>query len=275
MKGMNFFRWAAAGVFLYATPLVSTAQSALESPGHRVFEGGVGVIRGWTCELVEEVKVTIDDHEVILPVGSERPDTADVCGNDGNNGFGAVVFWQNFGQGVHNAELTVGGELIASHTFRVSGADKSFLRGIKSEKELIKFPSTTEDVRLEWSQAHQNFIIAKAYIPEQKPLPQPAAGAVVHDVVLKKGERAVSYSFRVPSGSASYTQLVRAFNQRAELTTICGDFANGFVGTGIVCIGGSSKSPVTGGASISYNFNLQGGVVADQDIRIRLELTAD
>ncbi|WP_299976904.1 hypothetical protein [uncultured Pseudoteredinibacter sp.] len=268
---VNKLTWFFLVIFIASN---SYSQSSLESPGNRVFESGVGVIRGWTCESVSEVLVTIGDLEIPLGVGSERPDTAERCGNDGDNGFGTVVFWQNFGVGVHTATLTIDGEIVDTHTFRVSGADSAFLKGREFAQDLIKFPSQQSDVSLAWSEAHQNFVVTSAFIPEPSELPKAAAGSITHLSILKQGEKTSMYSFTTPVGAGSYFQSVQAFNQRAEQVTICGDFANG---TGIsnanACVGGRFLTVVAGGVPRTYNFYLQDNQVASEDIRIRIELT--
>lgn len=136
------------------------AQSVLESPGQNSIEGGVGLIRGWTCESADSVQVIIDDFDPInLLTGSNRSDTSAACNNDGQNGFGSIVFWGNYGLGEHTARLLIDGSEVSSHTFTIAGASNQFLKGKARSSYLEGFPEESTKTLVEWSEANQNFVI--------------------------------------------------------------------------------------------------------------------
>ena len=72
----------------------------LENPGADSFQSGVGVLSGWVCDA-EEVTISIGDLPVqVAAYGTERVDTASVCG-DTDNGFGLLFNWNLLGDGEH------------------------------------------------------------------------------------------------------------------------------------------------------------------------------
>ncbi|MBB6523034.1 hypothetical protein [Pseudoteredinibacter isoporae] len=141
-------------------PAWTMAQSFLESPGKGSIESGVGLVRGWSCEDAQSAQLIIDgEHVIELVPGGERADTANVCQNDGNNGFGSVVFWGTYGLGEHEAELIVDGKSIENRKFTIAGASKSFVKGLKKTFYLDDFPRSSKKAYIEWSEANQNFVI--------------------------------------------------------------------------------------------------------------------
>ena len=61
--------------------------AVLEIPGNGAKLSGIGVISGWKCEASGPLTVRFNDGDPIsIPYGSERADTAGVCG-DTDNGF--------------------------------------------------------------------------------------------------------------------------------------------------------------------------------------------
>ncbi|MBB6523035.1 hypothetical protein [Pseudoteredinibacter isoporae] len=255
----------------------TVAQSFLESPGNRTFESGVGVIRGWSCEAVEDVVVTIDDKEIRLPLGSHRPDTKNRCENGGDNGFGAVVHWPSFGMGAHSATLKINGVIVAHHRFRVSGVSTDFVKGLSLKHTFQKFPYKDKDVELIWSEAHQNFVISGVGIPPEAPLPKAPAGSIVHTLTIPKGEQTSSIEYTVPFKKGVYRQLIKAYNRRGEAIKICGDFGGGSIngsvlGRGQVCISGNFVTYVRGGEVKQHSFWLPARQIAEEDIRIVIYL---
>ena len=130
----------------------------LENPGPNSFQSGIGVISGWVCEA-EAVEIAIGD----LPLqeaayGTERADTADVCG-DTDNGFGLLFNWNRLGEGEHDVVAYVDGEELGRATVRVTTLGEEFLRGVEGECVVEDFPRLGETVTLEWQQNQQNFVI--------------------------------------------------------------------------------------------------------------------
>ena len=89
----------------------------LENPGPSSFQSGLGVISGWRCEA-KTVEIIIDEMAPQRAAyGTERLDTAEVCG-DTDNGFGLLVNWNRFGDGEHTlAGLGRRGGVWPSHLY--------------------------------------------------------------------------------------------------------------------------------------------------------------
>ena len=142
-----------------ATPGRTSALTGyLENPGHNSFQSGVGVLSGWVCEA-ETVEITIGDFAPqAAAYGTERVDTAGVCG-DTDNGFGLLFNWNLLGDGEHVVVARVDGEELGRATVRVTTLGHEFLRGAEGECVVDDFPTLGETVALEWQQSSQNFVI--------------------------------------------------------------------------------------------------------------------
>jgi len=137
-----------------ATPVVARAE--VPAPGS--VQGGVGLIRGWACDL-QDVAVAIDGSDPI-PVawGGQRADTARVCG-DAANGYGMVLAWGLLGNGPHRVKTFVDGALVDEAGFEVLALGSGFETGWQGEYVLPGFPGAGERVRVAWSEPDQNFLI--------------------------------------------------------------------------------------------------------------------
>ena len=70
----------------------------VENPGPASFQSGIGVLSGWVC-TAEMVEIEIADLPLqVAGYGTERLDTAGVCG-DTDNGFGLLFNWNRLGEG--------------------------------------------------------------------------------------------------------------------------------------------------------------------------------
>ncbi|MBL8253161.1 MAG: hypothetical protein JNJ76_06115, partial [Candidatus Competibacter sp.] len=142
--------------------LAATASAHLESPQQGSFESGVGLIRGWIC-AARTVEIQIDNESRRqVAYGTERDDTREACGGNVNTGFGYTVNWNSFGDGAHTLRLFVDGEELSQVTFTVTTLGVDFLRGASGEYSLQNFPLTGREVRVRWSEPHQNFVIVEA-----------------------------------------------------------------------------------------------------------------
>jgi hypothetical protein len=142
--------------------LATASPGALESPRQDSFESGIGLIRGWLC-AAHTVEVQINNQpRRQVAYGTVRGDTREVCGGNANTGFGYTVNWSSFGDGDHTLRLFVDGEEFERVTFTVTTLGEDFLRGISGEYALRNFPQTGRDVRVRWSEPHQNFVIVEA-----------------------------------------------------------------------------------------------------------------
>ena len=117
------------------------------------------MISGWVCEA-EEVVIEIDGQPIAAAAGTERADTADLCG-DTANGFGLLVNWAEFGAGEHEVVALVDGVELSRATVTVTVVDATepFVRGLAKRAELPGFPTPEETVTVEWQQSQQNFVI--------------------------------------------------------------------------------------------------------------------
>lgn len=146
-----------------------------ETPGREQVVSGIGVIRGWACYdkteafgeaeggVVGQISYQIDDGELKpLPYGSSRADTAIVCG-EGNTdtGYGAVVYWGQFGEGIHEFKLYIDDQLVDSRLFEVVELEGGFQANLESRSIIEDFPTPGASVIVEWSGADQNFIVVE------------------------------------------------------------------------------------------------------------------
>ena len=131
----------------------------LENPGPSSFQSGVGVLSGWVCEAAM-VEIAIADLPAqVAGYGTERLDTASVCG-DVDNGFGLLFNWNRLDDGAHTVVALVDGVALAQATVTVTTLGYEFLRGAEGECVAEDFPLRGETVTLEWQQNSQNFVIA-------------------------------------------------------------------------------------------------------------------
>ena len=91
------------------------------------FQSGIGVISGWTCEA-EAVEIELNGARQMAAYGTERLDTADICG-DTDNGFGLLFNWNLLGEGEHDVVAYVDGVEFGSATVTVTTLGAEFLRG--------------------------------------------------------------------------------------------------------------------------------------------------
>ena len=139
------------------TPLART-KGALENPGHQTFKSGISVISGWVCEA-QRIEIMIGPHRLDALYGSERADTAGVCGHT-NTGFGLLINWNNLGDGVHTVRLLVDGQPLGNPAeVKVTTFGQQFVRGLEGVYTLLNFPYADNDTLIGWDQNSQNFSI--------------------------------------------------------------------------------------------------------------------
>ena len=131
---------------------------ALENPGPASFQSGLGLLSGWVCEA-DSVELEINGGpRVAAAYGTDRADTADVCG-DTDNGFGLLFNWNLLGDGVQTVRALADGAEFGRATFTVTTLGVEFLQGAAAETAVPDFPSAGETVRLIWQESSQNFVI--------------------------------------------------------------------------------------------------------------------
>ena len=128
----------------------------LENPSPRALKSGVGLISGWACDA-EELEVSLDDGpRVFVPYGTERLDTAGVCG-DTDNGFGLLINYNNLGDGSHMVKLYMDGALLGQSQFTVKTLGTDFLRDVQGQGVVAL--SDGKRVTVQWEEATQGFTI--------------------------------------------------------------------------------------------------------------------
>lgn len=135
------------------TPIVD---AYLENPQSGDFVSGINLISGWACSA-SRIDVQIDNLAVQRAgYGTQRTDTATVCGDD-NNGFGLLVNWSNYSDGAHTLTVFKDGVEFDRRTFVVTTFGTDFLRGASGAYALPAFNG--RNVIIEWKESLQNFVI--------------------------------------------------------------------------------------------------------------------
>ena len=150
--------WVSIFVVLFVAVCVAPlpAWAGLENPVPQSVKSGVSVVSGWICDA-EELEVSFDGGpRQFVPYGSERSDTAGVCG-DTDNGFGLLINYNNLGDGEHTITLYVDGRVETTRTFFVGTFGEPFLRGVNGVGRIAL--SGGQSVVVGWSEAIQGFTI--------------------------------------------------------------------------------------------------------------------
>ncbi len=227
------------GLCLALSGVSAQAQSRalLESPSANAFvRSGVGLIRGWACEA-QKIEISINNGPRLLAgYGTRRGDTVSVCG-DRDNGFGLTYNWNNIGDGLHNVRAFADGVEFANVNFTVTTLGEDFVRGLTKAYPIQNFPAAGQSAPVRWSEAHQNFVLARPTsipAPKNPPAPNPRAflesptqGSYESGVGLIRGwacdakrvEISIDGKPRLPTAHGT---------PRGDTTGVCGDRDNGF-----------------------------------------------
>ncbi len=135
----------------------------LENPGAVSFQSGVGVLSGWVC-TADLVEIALNGTMQEAAYGTERVDTADICG-DTDNGFGLLFNWNLLGAGEHTVVATVDGIELDRATVTVTTLGEEFVRGAEGSCTVPDFPLAGETAALVWQQSKQNFVLAAGAAP--------------------------------------------------------------------------------------------------------------
>ena len=135
----------------------------LENPGAVSFQSGVGVLSGWVC-TADLVEIALNGTVQEAAYGTERVDTADICG-DTDNGFGLLFNWNLLGAGEHTVVATVDGIELDRATVTVTTLGEEFVRGAEGSCTVPDFPLAGETAALVWQQSKQNFVLAASAAP--------------------------------------------------------------------------------------------------------------
>ena len=206
----------------------------LENPGAASFQSGIGVLSGWVC-AAEVVEIELNGVPQEAAYGTERLDTADVCG-DTDNGFGLLFNWNLLGEGEHEVVAYVDGVELGRATVSVTTLGQEFLRGVTGTCAAEDFPMVGETVTLEWQQTSQNFVIAEGTVPAG----ENRAGIAGVGYLENPGPNSFQSGIGVISGWVCTADAVEIAigdlalqgagygTERLDTEDVCGDTDNGF-----------------------------------------------
>ena len=218
--------------------VVTFVQGYLENPGADSFQSGVGVLSGWVCDA-EVVEIVLNGVPQEAAYGTERLDTAGVCG-DTDNGFGLLFNWNRLDDGGHEVAALVDGVELGRATVTVTTLGEEFLRGVTGTCEVADFPTPGERVTLGWQESVQNFVI----VAGTAPVGAATAGTAGVGYLENPGANAFQSGLGVISGwvcaadrveieieteSGEVEQYEAAYGtERLDTLEVCGDVDNGF-----------------------------------------------
>ena len=148
------------GGFLYLLSGAQVwAQANVENPTANSTQSGISLISGWVCNATTiEVMLDSSTTKYQIPYGTPRGDTQSACGGKTNTGFGALINWNDLGDGPHVVQILADGQQIASIPITVVTFGTSFLRG---ESGTITGSFAGCRVALVWQESQQNFAIGQ------------------------------------------------------------------------------------------------------------------
>ena len=135
----------------------ASSSAMLENPAPHSHQSGVSVISGWACEA-EEIVIEIDERSFPAAYGTLREDTQEACG-DTDNGFSLLWNWSNSGDGAHTVRALSDGVEFGTATVTVTTFGTPVLREASGSYILDDFPTTGEEIRIQWAESLQNFVI--------------------------------------------------------------------------------------------------------------------
>lgn len=142
---------------LAAAP-AAQALGVFENPPANVAVSGASLVSGWHCTATRiEIEYDGGPARTLAASGTDRPDTASVCGKR-NNGFGLLVNWADLGAGTHTVRAFADGELMDTRTVNVVAYGAVFLPGKVATTTVADFPSEGRETVLEWREALQGFV---------------------------------------------------------------------------------------------------------------------
>lgn len=172
---MNTATLLAAAVLLICA--TAHAEGFIETPTINETVSGIATISGWNC-TARTVTVKIDAYpEMIAGSGTERKDTAGVCGQGNiNTGFSLLLNYNDLPTGAHTLVAFGDGIEFGRVNFTTVTLGVAFLLGKGGQQRLLRnFPDMNQSVIVQWQQNRQNFAIV-ARGNGTTPNPAPIAG---------------------------------------------------------------------------------------------------
>ena len=214
---------------------ITFVRGYLENPGPESFQSGVGVLSGWVC-AAERVEIELNGVPQEAAYGTERLDTAGVCG-DTDNGFGLLFNWNLLRDGEHEVVAFVDGVELGRASVTVTTLGQEFLRDVTGTCEAEDFPTLGERVTLVWQQNSQNFVIAEGSPPTGATTGRTSA---LTGFLENPGHNSFQSGVRVLSGWVCEADTVELAighlgrqeaaygTERLDTQGACGDTDNGF-----------------------------------------------
>jgi len=155
MRFIQTALWAGALIF----GAEAEAAGVIENPQPNAVESGITAITGWNCQA-GQITISIDNGTpIVVPYGSLRGDTAQVCGGKVDTGFSYLLNYNTLSVGQHTVRAFADGALFDTVTFTVINLGSEFLTGKSGEYWLNNFPDYGTRTRVTWQQSKQNFAI--------------------------------------------------------------------------------------------------------------------
>ena len=145
----------------------------LENPSSGSFQSGIGLFSGWVCDALQVEIEMNGTTRLQAAYGTIRSDTTGVCGDD-NNGFALLFNWNLLGDGTHTVRALADGVEFGRARFTVTTLGTEFLTGASGAYTLGDFPHANQNVRIDWQQASQNFVITESRHPALSSVVSPA-----------------------------------------------------------------------------------------------------
>lgn len=236
-------------------PALACAQGALENPANNATDSGIGIISGWHCSATR-VEAIVDGKSIgFAYVGSERMDTASICGKS-NTGFALLINFNNLSRGAHNLKIYANGALFGESNFKTTqSGGTAFLTNKSRTVDVVDFPSPGATATLSWSESKQSFVVTNINTNPNPPVPVPTGLAKLY------GRVAISYHFDYSGSiySESFSFSSANYNQFSNELTATVDGKNKEVSCAVINQAGyeflcSIKEPR--GARDSFLFNV-------------------
>lgn len=136
------------------------AAGSLENPQPSAIESGIGVVSGWNCQATT-ITIQVDNGpQIVAPYGSDRADTATVCGGRTKTGFSYLLNYNTLSTGSHTINAYADGVMFGTATFNAVSLGSEFLSGKVGEYWLNNFPAYGTRTRVTWQPSKQNFIVS-------------------------------------------------------------------------------------------------------------------
>lgn len=201
MKILSFTYKLLATLAISTASFVAVAQGYIENPAAASVESGIGIISGFHC-TASEVDLRIDGKSIgSALVGSDRGDTASLCGKS-KTGYSYLINFNIFTPGNHTVAAYSNGVKFDEKVFRtLQSGGTEFLTGVTKNIVVQDFPKTGVTSTLSWSQSKQSFtIVGSSGTATPPPTPTPIGIAKLYG--------AVTFNYKFASSSTIYNDSV-------------------------------------------------------------------